>query len=355
MRFIKNCMVKDELKERYLTTKEVIDAETIWTKMVQREIKESQNYPQLVKQLNNVKIDGIVKCKGRLQFSELSFESQIPALLPKEHGYTDLVVKEAYYVVLHGLVNTTLAKVRQRYWILKGRKVCKRIIKQCKDCAKRRSKAIKGTVTAPLPEVRVKPARPFAVTGCDFTGPIYLQNNEKSYVALFTCAVKRAAHLELTRDMTVLEFRVILQRFASRQSAPSTVISDNAKTFKSTGKHLEKICNNEELHGYLTTRRIEWTFNVAKAPWQGGFFERLIGISKSILYKVLGRSKLSFREVETLLIQVEGLMNNRPLTYQTDELEDEPLTPNHHMIFGYALPNIASDITKEVDDDEGSC
>ena len=61
--------------------------------------------------------------------------------------------------------------------------------------------------------------------------------------------------------------------------------------------------------------------------------------------------KISFREVETLLIQVEGLMNNRPLTYQTDELKDEPLTPNH-MIFGFALPNIASDITKEVDDDK---
>ena len=52
-----------------------------------------------------------------------------------------------------------------------------------------------------------------------------------------------------------------------------------------------------------------------------------------------------------MLIQVEGLMNNRPLTYQTDELEDGPSTPNH-MIFCYALPNIASDITKEVDDDE---
>ena len=52
-----------------------------------------------------------------------------------------------------------------------------------------------------------------------------------------------------------------------------------------------------------------------------------------------------------MLIQVEGLMNNRPLTYQTDELKDEPLTPNH-MIFGYALPNIASDITKEVNDDK---
>eukprot|EP00112_Aurelia_sp_Birch-Aquarium-sp1_P020036 Seg5073.1 transcript_id=Seg5073.1/GoldUCD/mRNA.D3Y31 product="hypothetical protein" protein_id=Seg5073.1/GoldUCD/D3Y31 len=44
-------------------------------------------------------------------------------------------------------------------------------------------------------------------------------------------------------------------------------------------------------------------------------------------------------------------MNNRPLTCQTDELEEEPLTPNH-MMFGYALPNIASDINTEIDEDE---
>ncbi len=121
--------------------------------------------------------------------------------------------------------------------------------------------------------------------------------------------------------------------------------------FKSTGKYLKKVCKDEELQGYLTARRIDWTFNVAKVPWHGGFFERMVGISKSTLYKVLGRSKLSFREVETLLIQVEGLMNYRPLTYQTDELEDDPLTPNH-MMFGYALPNIASDKNAEIDDDE---
>ena len=39
----------------------------------------------------------------------------------------------------------------------------------------------------------------------------------------------------------------------------------------------------ENLQGYLTSKRTEWSFNVAKAPWQGGFFERMIGIAKSSL------------------------------------------------------------------------
>ncbi|XP_065058573.1 uncharacterized protein LOC135686298 [Rhopilema esculentum] len=318
LRFMKNCRASkgDRLQLKYVTTDEVKEAEERWVKVVKSEIEESANYKQLVQQL---------------QFSGLSFEVQNPALLPRGHHYTNLVVKEAHELVLHGLVSMTLAEVRQRYWIPKGRQVVKKVLKECKQCAKRSSKLLKGTVTSPLPELRVKPARPCEVTG-------------------------RAVHLELIKDMTATEFRVVLQRFVSRRGAPSTVISDNTKTFKSTGKQLKKICDNENWQEYLTTKRIDWIFNVSKAPWQGGFFERLVEISKSTLYKVLGRSKLSFREVEKMLIQVEGLMNNRPLTYQTDELESEPLTPNR-TIFGYALPTIANDANdanEEMSDDEES-
>eukprot|EP00794_Sanderia_malayensis_P007475 gene7475-8305_t len=73
--------------------------------------------------------------------------------------------------------------------------------------------------------------------------------------------------------------------------------------------------------------------------WQGGFYERLIGVTKKTLFKAIGRSVLRFRELETMLIKVEGLLNNRPLTYQTEELDLEVITPNH-LIFGHALPII---------------
>ena len=172
----------------------------VGVKVVQSEIEESANYKQLVQQLNVVKIDGVMRCKGRLQFAGLLFEVQNPALLPRGHHYTNLVVKEAHELVLHGLVSMTLAEVRQRYWIPKGRQVVKKVLKECKQCAKRSSKLLKGTVTAPLPELRVKPAHPFEVTGCDFAGLIHLKGNEKAYIALFTCVVTQAVHLELTKE-----------------------------------------------------------------------------------------------------------------------------------------------------------
>eukprot|EP00795_Rhopilema_esculentum_P000720 gene720-10434_t len=145
LRFMKNCRASkgDRLQLKYVTTDEVKEAEERWVKVVKSEIEESANYKQLVQQL---------------QFSGLSFEVQNPALLPRGHHYTNLVVKEAHELVLHGLVSMTLAEVRQRYWIPKGRQVVKKVLKECKQCAKRSSKLLKGTVTSPLPELRVKPA-----------------------------------------------------------------------------------------------------------------------------------------------------------------------------------------------------
>jgi len=50
---------------------------------------------------------------------------------------------------------------------------------------------------------------------------------------------------------------------------------------------------------------IQWRFNMSRAPWWGGFFERLIGIMKRNSSKVVGRSTLSFEELEEVLLDVE--------------------------------------------------
>ncbi|GBN21007.1 hypothetical protein AVEN_204555-1, partial [Araneus ventricosus] len=60
----------------------------------------------------------------------------------------------------------------------------------------------------------------------------------------------------------------------------------------------------------------------------GGFWERLIGMLKSILRKVLGKASLQFEELCTVLCDVEGIINSRPLTYLNEDNEDlVALTP----------------------------
>lgn len=48
---------------------------------------------------------------------------------------------------------------------------------------------------------------------------------------------------------------------------------------------------------YLATDKIKCRFNLSRAPWWGGFFERLIGTMKRSLAKVVGRSLLKFTEL----------------------------------------------------------
>ena len=82
-----------------------------------------------------------------------------------------------------------------------------------------------------LPEFRVKKSPPFANTGVNFAGPLYIKEGKgmkKSYIALFTCSVTRAIHLELVGDLSSPTFIQTLRRFSSRRGMPSIMISDNA-------------------------------------------------------------------------------------------------------------------------------
>ncbi|GFW54800.1 integrase catalytic domain-containing protein [Trichonephila clavipes] len=60
----------------------------------------------------------------------------------------------------------------------------------------------------------------------------------------------------------------------------------------------------------------------------GRFFGRLIGLVKRTLRKTLGKTSLNHEEMYTVLCDCESLINSRPLTYVTDDVEDlEHLTP----------------------------
>jgi len=58
----------------------------------------------------------------------------------------------------------------------------------------------------PLPKVWVNEPKPFAVTGVDFTGALYVKESNKErkvYICLFTCVCTRGIHLEIVSDLTV--------------------------------------------------------------------------------------------------------------------------------------------------------
>ena len=165
-------------------------------------------------------------------------------------------------------------------------------------------------------------SEPFAVTGVGFSGPVNYRVKKsvtaKAYIALFTCTSTRAVHLKLCHDLSCAEFQRALKAFIARRGCPHTLVSDNGKTFVATGKWLSTLKKDHNLASNIGALNITWKFNLARAPWWGGFFERLIGIMKSTLSKAVGRSLPTYPELKDILIDIENCMNNRPLLYQRE-------------------------------------
>ena len=128
--------------------------------------------------------------------------------------------------------------------------------------------------------------------------------------------------------------------------------SDNAKTFKSSAKRLTRLFDLAEVQEFLLERRVKWSFNLPKAPWWGGFFERLIKCTKRCLKKMLGRARVTYDELLTLVVEVEAILNSRPLTYMYPDDVEEALTPSH-LLTGSRLLSIPDDhVAEEIDDED---
>ncbi|GIY72112.1 reverse transcriptase [Caerostris extrusa] len=164
---------------------------------------------------------GILRVKGRLEQAELFHNEKHPAILPKSK-LTDLIIMSEHVKSFHSGVVSTLSRVRNNFWIPRGRQVVKKVISECLICKKCALKPAKQ-LTGQLPRDRVVESPPFAVVGIDFTGAITIKEGDQSckivYIALFTCAVTRAVHIEVVSDMSVKSLIFALRRFYQEEMA----------------------------------------------------------------------------------------------------------------------------------------
>ena len=223
-----------------------------------------------------------------------------------------------------------MAAVRETYWIPKLRKLVKSVRGSCWGCKRFTAVPIVKPPPGNLPTDRTGGAA-FQVIGTDFAGPIcYRMANKqegKSYLLIFSCSLSRAVHLELVQDLETRTFIQCLKRLITRRGRPAVIYSDNGATFLKAAKWLEQVRNDERVQGLLQEYDVIWKFNLSRAPWWGGQFERLIGVVKSAMYKVIGGAMLSWSELSEVLLDIEIQINRRPLSYIEDDVELPALTP----------------------------
>jgi hypothetical protein len=329
------------------TCQEINNAELSWIRHLQnrhyhKEISalklKDKNLGPLVRQLRLfLDKDGLVRVGGRLHNAPLKFETKFPILLPPKTHFTELLVTEEHRKVLHSVLQSTITNIRQKFWITRIRPFVKSLLSRCVTCKRVNGKSFRKPIPAPLQRDRLLEAPAFTISGVDFTGALYHTDHtpdgpyeHKAYICLFTCAVTRAIHLELVTDLSTATFLRAFRRFAARRSLPRKMISDNGSTYLSAADELKKLFDSRTVQNYLANRRVEWEFIPKRAPWFGGFYERLIGLTKLTLKKVLGRAYISADEMQTVLSEIEATINDRPLTFLSGDPTDMlPLTPSH--------------------------
>jgi hypothetical protein len=55
----------------------------------------------------------------------------------------------------------------------------------------------------------------------------------------------------------------------------------------------------------------------------GGMFERMVDSTKKCLRKMIGRAKFTHDELHTAVVEVEGILNSRPISYLSSEDVDD--------------------------------
>ncbi|CAB4044293.1 Pro-Pol poly [Paramuricea clavata] len=181
-----------------------------------------------------------------------------------------------------------MARILEQYWVPRLRQLTRKVIKKCYDCRRFQAKAVLQPPPGMLPPDRTEGSRPFETIGVDFAGPIkYIKKRKeegKAYILLYACSLARAVYLELMPCLDTQKFIESFKKFIARKGRPSKVYSYNAKTFVSAANWLRTAQNDEKLNEFLSKNRISWQFNLSRAPWWGGQFERLIGLVKRALH-----------------------------------------------------------------------
>ncbi len=304
-------------------------------------------------QLKNLTVfkdkDGIMRHQSRLESSRhLTYDEKYPIILPDHDQLVEKYVLHVHQIHVHAGLNAMLGIVRNRFLILKGRREVKRIIGKCKTLKCVKPKPL-GQIMAPLPKERIDDMVAFQNIAVDLFGPLYVKKysveqtnkQEKVYGCIFTCLMSRAIHLELMYGMSTEEFLKAFQLMCSRKGTPTTIFSDQGKYFQMADRELNRLykaVNWERVAQTTASRKIEWIFNAPSAPWQTGIVERMVQSTKKPLRTVLGNAKVTARNLQVILADIEAMINNRPLAVINEDTY-LPITPAE-LIFGRKMDGL---------------
>lgn len=292
---------------------------------------------------------GLLRVGGRLVNSSLPYSQKHPVILPSHHQVTQNIIREAHVLTIHGTKKIVGAYLRHKYHIVRAQEVIRKITNKCLICTRYKRK-VQTQLMGSLPYPRVNEFRAFLNSGVDFAGPISLKawkgrcnKMTKGYIAVFVCLSTKALHLEVVSELSSNGCMACFKRFVGRRGHCQNMYSDCGTNFVGAAKILEDETKKaqrqwkSELQPQFEESAVKWHFIPPASPHFGGLWEAGVKSVKTQLTKAIGNSSLTYEELSTMLIQIEAILNSRPLCPLNDDPESyTALTPAHFLV-GSAL------------------
>ncbi|KAJ8369248.1 hypothetical protein SKAU_G00092760 [Synaphobranchus kaupii] len=267
---------------------------------------------------------------GRMRQSEQTFGPMHPIVLDPSHAVTKLIIQKYDKQLCHPGPERVFAQIRRKYWILRGRESVGQHQHNCAKCQQWRTKPVFPRMAYLRPSLPVQANLLFHRNGLFWTFH-HKNRTEKRWGIIFKCLTTRSIHLDLLNSIDTDSFLMAMRRFISRRGTPWELLSNQGTNFKGGERELSEDFANltPTLQTQLAKQKIQFRFNPPNAPHFGGVWEREICSVKDALRKTLGVKTVSEEVLRTVLIEVEGILNSKPLGYVSSDVADpDPVTPN---------------------------
>ncbi|KAK3743581.1 hypothetical protein QZH41_001385 [Actinostola sp. cb2023] len=191
--------------------------------------------------------NGVLRVGGRLRRSALETREKHPALLPRNHHISALIVRHFHEKVHHQGRQITHAALRQGgYWLIGGHRLVSKELNHCVVCRKLRGARLEQRM-ADLPADRMEEVPPFTNVGLDVFGPWHISTrrtrggtaNSKRWGLVFTCLNSRAVHIEVLESMDASSFICALRRFFALRGPAVLLRCDRGTNFTGGKSELE--------------------------------------------------------------------------------------------------------------------
>lgn len=278
---------------------------------------------------------GLLRVGGRLRHAQnLDLDTIHPVILEPSHSVSKLIIQDIDDSLHHPGPERVLAELRRRYWVLRGREAIRKHQHSCMECRRWKAKPDVPKM-ADLPPSRLRLHKPpFYSTGVDCFGPFQVRigrRTEKRWGIVYKCMTSRSVHLDLLESLDTDAFLMSLRRFISRRGKPFELLMDNGTNFVGGERELREAvaAMSPQLKDELAEQQISFQFNPPSAPHFGGTWEREVKSIKTALRVVLKDQTVPEPVLMTTLVEVEGIMNAKPLGYLSSDSSDlDPVTPN---------------------------